>query len=166
MHESKSITFFVSTLFRIFCTYVSFMISFSFYLSSSPARAVYLSPSHSLSFSLISRPLSLPSSLSSSLSHSLPLPLPLCALSRPSFPSISPFLHLPLKPSFYSLPSSYLSCSITHLTDTLKKKLSSELQSTLEGWYGGELELTSIYGVRWVQLIYISMLKETLHYSI
>mmetsp|Transcript_4231 Transcript_4231/g.4385 ORF Transcript_4231/g.4385 Transcript_4231/m.4385 type:complete len:450 (+) Transcript_4231:81-1430(+) len=29
-----------------------------------------------------------------------------------------------------------------------KDRLSEELRSTLEGWYGGELELTSIYGIR------------------
>lgn len=39
--------------------------------------------------------------------------------------------------------------SITHLTAELKDRLSRELQSTLEDWYGhGELTMTSIYGVR------------------
>lgn len=37
---------------------------------------------------------------------------------------------------------------ITHLPDRLKTKLSNELRDILEGWYGGELELTSIYGIR------------------
>lgn len=37
---------------------------------------------------------------------------------------------------------------ITHLSPDLKDKLSDELRSTLEDWYGGELELTSIYGIR------------------
>jgi prolyl 4-hydroxylase len=38
--------------------------------------------------------------------------------------------------------------SITHLPQRYKDRLSNDLRSTLEGWYGGELELTSIYGVR------------------
>jgi prolyl 4-hydroxylase len=37
---------------------------------------------------------------------------------------------------------------ITHLPPDLKDKLSAELRDTLEGWYGGPLILTSIYGIR------------------
>ena len=37
---------------------------------------------------------------------------------------------------------------ITHLTPDLKDKLSDEVRDILEGWYGGALELTSIYGIR------------------
>lgn len=37
---------------------------------------------------------------------------------------------------------------ITHLPGNLKDKLSRELRDILEGWYGGELEMTSIYGIR------------------
>jgi hypothetical protein len=36
-----------------------------------------------------------------------------------------------------------------------KERLSEELQSTLEGWYGGELELTSIYGIRYAVLLFL-----------
>lgn len=39
--------------------------------------------------------------------------------------------------------------TITHLTPVLKDRLSLELQPILEDWYGGDLKLTSIYGVRW-----------------
>jgi len=39
--------------------------------------------------------------------------------------------------------------TITHLTPVLKDRLSLELQPILEDWYGGDLTLTSIYGVRW-----------------
>lgn len=38
--------------------------------------------------------------------------------------------------------------AITHLTPHYKDKLSEELQDVLEEWYGGQLLLTSIYGVR------------------
>ena len=38
--------------------------------------------------------------------------------------------------------------SITHLTPAEKDRLSADMKSTLEAWYGGELELTSIYGIR------------------
>jgi hypothetical protein len=38
--------------------------------------------------------------------------------------------------------------NITHLTSSLKDKLTEELRSILEDWYGGELVMTSIYGVR------------------
>ena len=37
---------------------------------------------------------------------------------------------------------------ITHLTSDLKDKLAEELKSIHEGWYGGELTMTSIYGIR------------------
>ena len=37
---------------------------------------------------------------------------------------------------------------MTHLTPDKKTKLSQELHPILEGWYGGRLELTSIYGIR------------------
>jgi hypothetical protein len=38
---------------------------------------------------------------------------------------------------------------ITHLSTNNKNRLSKELQSTMEDWYGdGELELSSIYGIR------------------
>ena len=57
----------------------------------------------------------------------------------PSIPT-----HTPLYDRIYS---------ITHLTVPEKERLSEELQSTLEGWYGGELELTSIYGIRYPLLL-------------
>ena len=38
--------------------------------------------------------------------------------------------------------------AITHLPEAEKERLSNDLKSTLEGWFGGELELTSIYGIR------------------
>lgn len=38
--------------------------------------------------------------------------------------------------------------TITHLTPDYKNRLSGELQNVLEDWYGGPLDLTSIYGVR------------------
>lgn len=37
---------------------------------------------------------------------------------------------------------------VTHLTAEHKKRLSNELRDILEGWHGGPLELTSIYGIR------------------
>jgi hypothetical protein len=37
---------------------------------------------------------------------------------------------------------------VTHLTDKHKERLSNELRAILEGWHGGPLELTSIYGIR------------------
>ena len=43
--------------------------------------------------------------------------------------------------------------TITHLTPVLKDRLSLELQPILEDWYGGDLKLTSIYGVRWGDVI-------------
>lgn len=38
--------------------------------------------------------------------------------------------------------------AITHLTPEYKDRLSEDLQAMLEEWFGGELSLTSIYGVR------------------
>jgi len=38
--------------------------------------------------------------------------------------------------------------SVTHLTPSNKDRLSREMQNILEEWYGGELRLTSIYGIR------------------
>jgi len=38
--------------------------------------------------------------------------------------------------------------SITHLTSQNKDRLSRELRPILENWYGGNLVLTSIYGIR------------------
>eukprot|EP01038_Epipyxis_sp_PR26KG_P014712 gene14712-19776_t len=38
--------------------------------------------------------------------------------------------------------------TITHITPDYKQRLTSELQPMLESWYGGELEMTSIYGIR------------------
>jgi hypothetical protein len=37
---------------------------------------------------------------------------------------------------------------VTHLTPNHKDRLSREMRSHLEGWYGGELFMTSIYGIR------------------
>lgn len=37
---------------------------------------------------------------------------------------------------------------MTHLTPEKKDQLSLELRDVLEDWYGGRLELTSIYGIR------------------
>jgi hypothetical protein len=39
---------------------------------------------------------------------------------------------------------------VTHLSPEHKQRLSSELREILEGWHGGPLELTSIYGIRCV----------------
>jgi hypothetical protein len=38
--------------------------------------------------------------------------------------------------------------TVTHITSVEKSRLAGELQPILEGWYGGELFMTSIYGVR------------------
>lgn len=37
---------------------------------------------------------------------------------------------------------------MTHITSEYKERLSSDLKEILEDWYGGELMLTSIYGIR------------------
>jgi len=37
---------------------------------------------------------------------------------------------------------------ITHLDQRNKQRLTAELQPIMEEWYGGELEMTSIYGIR------------------
>jgi hypothetical protein len=37
---------------------------------------------------------------------------------------------------------------VTHLSPEHKQRLSNELRDILEGWHGGPLELTSIYGIR------------------
>ncbi len=39
---------------------------------------------------------------------------------------------------------------VTHLTAAHKTRLSDELRDILEGWHGAPLELTSIYGIRYV----------------
>ncbi len=37
---------------------------------------------------------------------------------------------------------------MTHLPDNLKQRLSTEIAPLLETWYGGKLNLTSVYGIR------------------
>lgn len=70
-------------------------------------------------------------------------PFPLCRYDREQYrievseSTVGPCMNQHVAPS-----------AVTHLTSSNKDRLSRDMKAILEEWYGGELMLTSIYGIR------------------